>query len=73
MRRRERWPTREERKRVREEIAAAGGVSAWIRASKRSPEEVRLRQARMNALAAKCGLARPYPEIDDCPCQECDP
>lgn len=65
MRRRARWPTREERNRMREEIAEAGGVSAWIRAGRPSPAEERTRKARLNALAAKCGMARPYPEIDE--------
>ena len=73
--RRDRWPTREERERMREEIAAAGGVSAWIRSGKPNPEEERARRARINALAVKCGMARPYPEINDneCACPECDP
>lgn len=59
-----RWPTRKERDRIRDEIAAAGGVSAWIRAGKPDPNEERARKARMNALAVKCGMARPYPEIE---------
>lgn len=73
MRRRERWPTREERKRTRDEIAEAGGVSAWIRAGRPSPEEDRARKTRMNVLADKCGMARPYPEIDERAPRECDP
>jgi hypothetical protein len=59
-----RWPTRKERDRMRDEISAAGGVSAWIRASKADPIEERARKARMNALAVKCGMARPYPEVE---------
>lgn len=58
-----RWPTRKERDRMRDEVAAAGGVSAWIRSGKADPKEERARQARMNALAIKCGMAKPYPEI----------
>jgi hypothetical protein len=65
MRRVERWPTREERERMRAQIAAAGGVSAWIRSAKPDPEQVRVQQRRMNALADKCGMARPYPEVDE--------
>ncbi len=59
-----RWPTRKERDRMRDEIGAAGGVSAWIRAGKADPKEERARKARMNALAIKCGMARPHPEIE---------
>ena len=59
-----RWPTRKERDRMRDEISAAGGVSAWIRAGKTDPIEERTRKARMNALAIKCGMSRPYPEIE---------
>jgi hypothetical protein len=59
-----RWPTRKERDRMQDEISAAGGVSAWIRANKPNPNEERARKARMNALAIKCGMARPYPEIE---------
>ena len=58
-----RWPTRKERDRMRDEIAAAGGVSAWIRSRKPNAEEERTRKARMNALAMKCGMNPPYPEI----------
>lgn len=50
---------------MRDEIAAAGGVSAWMRAGKPNPAEERARKARMNALAVKCGMARPYPEIEE--------
>lgn len=64
MRRRERWLTREEHARIRESIADAGGADAWIRASKPTPEDVRRRHARLNALAIKCGLAPPYPRTD---------
>jgi hypothetical protein len=60
-----RWRTREERGHMRDDIAAAGGVSVWIRAGKPSSDEERARKARMNALADKCRMARPYPEIDD--------
>lgn len=70
MRRAERWPTREERERMREQIAAAGGVSAWIRSAKRDQEQVLMQQRRMNALAAGCGMARPYPEVDEPDAQE---
>lgn len=73
MRRRERWPTREECNRMCEEIAEAGGASAWIRAGRPSPTEERTRKARMNALAAKCGMARPYPEIDESARSEGEP
>ncbi|HCK84268.1 MAG TPA: hypothetical protein DHW63_07045 [Hyphomonadaceae bacterium] len=73
MRRRERWPTREERHRMREAVAEAGGVSAWIRAGRPSAELERTRKARMNALAVKCGMARPYPEIDEHACSEGKP
>ncbi len=65
--RRERWPTREERERIRERIAEAGGVRAWLRAGKPDPEEVRARKRRLNALAVKCGMNPPYPEVDDEP------
>lgn len=59
----DRWPTRKQRDRQRDEIAAAGGISAWIRAGKPSPEDERARQRRMNALAIKCGMAPPYPDV----------
>jgi len=59
-----RWPTRKERDRMRDEISAAGGMSAWIRAGKSDPEEDRARKTRMNALAVKYGMARSYPEIE---------
>lgn len=62
--RRERWPTREERQRLREQIAEAGGAVAWIRASKPSAEDVHRRLARLNALAEKCGMPPPYPSLD---------
>jgi hypothetical protein len=62
---RDRWPTREERQRIRERIAEAGSVRAWLRAAEPNPEEVRARKARLNALADKCGMARPYPEVDE--------
>jgi hypothetical protein len=62
-----RWPTRKERDRMRDEISAAGSISAWIRAGTPNPTEERARKARMNALAVKCGMARPYPEIEDEP------
>ncbi len=64
--RRERWPTREEREGMREDIAEAGGVSAWIRAgsSKKAQAAQRARMAAMNALAERLGQARPYPELD---------
>jgi hypothetical protein len=64
---RDRWPTREERQRIRERIAEAGSVRAWLLAGKPNPEEVRARKRRLNALAEKCGTARPYPEVDDEP------
>lgn len=64
---RERWPTREERERIRERIAEAGSVRAWLLAGKPNPEEVRARKAKLNALADKCGMARPYPEVDEPP------
>lgn len=60
-----RWPTRKERDRMRDEIAARGGISAWIRWGKPSAEEERARKARMNALALKCGMNPPYPEINN--------
>jgi len=64
--RRERWQTRQDRERMREEIAEASGVSAWIRAgaSKMGRAEQRARMAAMNALAERLGHARPYPELD---------
>ena len=64
--RRERWLTREERERMGEEIAEAGGVSTWIRAgaSDKARAEQRARMAAMNALAERLGHARPYPELD---------
>lgn len=65
--RRERWPTREERERIRERIAEAGSVRALLLAGKPNPEEVRARKAKLNALADKCGMARPYPEVDEPP------
>ena len=61
---RERWMTREERDAMRDAIAQAGGVCAWLRAAKPDPAEVKARHARLNALAVKCGLNPPYPEID---------
>jgi hypothetical protein len=65
--RRERWLTREERERMGEEIAEAGGVSAWIRAgaSDKARAEQRARMAAMNALAERLGHARPYPDLDN--------
>lgn len=65
--RRARWATREERDRVREEMAEAGGVSAWIRtgSSEQARAEQRRRMSVMNALAERLGHARPYPELDD--------
>lgn len=66
MPRHDRWLTRKERERRREEIAAAGGVTAWIRSSKPSPEEERARRRRINALAISCGLSPPYPDEVDC-------
>lgn len=65
--RRERSPTREERERIRERIAEAGNVRAWLLAGKPDPDEVRARKQRLNALAEKCGMVRPYPEADDEP------
>lgn len=65
--RRGRWPTREERERIRERIAEAGSVRAWLRAAKPNPDEVRARKQRLNALAVKCGMNPPYPEVDDGP------
>jgi len=65
--RRERWPTREERGRIRGRIAEAGSVRAWLLADKPNPEEVRARKLKLNALADKCGMARPYPETDEPP------
>ena len=64
--RRERWPTRQERTRTREEIAEAGGVSAWIRAgsSEKALVEQRARLLAMNALARRLGHAVPYPELE---------
>jgi hypothetical protein len=64
---RERWPTREERERIRERIAEAGSVRAWLLAGKPDPHEVRARKQRLNALADKFGMARPYAEVDDEP------
>lgn len=62
---RARWPTREERVRIRERITEAGSVRAWLRAGKPDPNNVRVRKQRLNALAEKCGMARPYAEVDD--------
>ena len=62
---RARWPTREERVRIRECIAEAGSVRAWLLAGKPNADELRARKQRLNALAEKCGMARPYPEVDD--------
>ena len=64
---RDRWPTRVEHERIRERIAEAGSVRAWLLAGKPDPDEVRARKQRLNALAGKCGMARPYPEVDDEP------
>jgi hypothetical protein len=65
--RRERWPTRKERERMREEMAEAGSVSAWIRASasKTAQAEQRTRMLAMNALAKRLGHAIPYPELEE--------
>lgn len=65
--RRERWPTREERERIRERIAEAGSVRAWLKAAKPNPDEVRARKTKLNALAEKCGMARPYPDVENEP------
>lgn len=65
--RRERWPTREERDGIRERIAEAGRVRAWLHMGKPRADEVLARKAKLNALAEKCGMCRPYPEIDDAP------
>jgi hypothetical protein len=67
--RRERWPTREERERIRERIAEAGSVRAWLLAGRPNPDEVRARKAKLNALADKCGMARLYPEGDEPPAE----
>ena len=65
--RRNRWPTREERERIRERIAEAGSVRAWLKAARPNPDEVRARKAKLNALAEKCGMARPYPDVENEP------
>ena len=65
--RRKRWPTREERERIRERIAEAGSVRAWLKAARPNPDEVRARKAKLNTLAEKCGMARPYPDVEDEP------
>lgn len=62
---RARWPTREERLGICERIAEAGDVRAWLRSGKPNPNEVRVRKHRPNALAEKCDVVRPYPEVDD--------
>ena len=67
MRRHQRWPTRKERGRLRDQIAAAGSVGAWIRSGKPKHTTERTRKARLNALAEKCGLEPPYPDIDTKP------
>lgn len=64
---RERGPTREERARIRERIAAADSVRAWLLAGKPNPHEVRARKAKLNALADKYGMARSYSEVDGPP------
>ncbi len=55
---------REERVRNREHVAEAGDVRSWLRSGKPSPHEVRVRNHRLNALAGKCGVVRPYPKVD---------
>lgn len=68
MRRREAWATRKRRETMREEIASAGGVSAWIRAARAPITDVeRARHAAANAVADKFGFPRPYPHLDDMP------
>lgn len=67
MRRYQRWPTREERDRTHDEIAAAGCASTWIRSGKPAPFEEAARKARLNMLAEEHGLSRPYPEVGPAP------
>ncbi len=67
MRRYQRWPTRKQRNLTRDEIAAAGCVSDWIRSGKPAPLEEAARKARLNKLADEHGLTRPYPEVRPAP------
>lgn len=68
--RRERWLTRQERQRIRKRLAEASSVRAWLRAGKPRPDEARARKVKLNTFAEKCGMARPYPEVDDQPERE---
>lgn len=68
--------SRQERDAMREAIAEAGGVSAWIRAARKKKPltaEERARHAAANAVADKFGFARPYPDLEDYPAFDADP
>jgi hypothetical protein len=65
--RRDRWMTAKERDAMREGIAKAGSVGAWIReaASADARAAQRERMRRMNALAKRIGHAVPYPALEE--------
>jgi hypothetical protein len=64
--RRDRWMTRQEHDRMREEIAEAGSTGAWIRqsANDEAKRKQRTKMRALNALARKFGFNPPYPELD---------
>lgn len=66
----DKWLTLKERWRIRARIAEARSMTAWLRAGRSHPELVRVRKARLNVLAEKCGMSRPYPDLDDAPRDE---
>ncbi len=61
-----RWPNRQEVRARREEIRAAGGTLAWIRAGSRAElDDAELaRRRKINGIAVNCGLAPPYKDLD---------
>lgn len=72
----DRWPTREERARMREEITKAGGILKWLKRANERPsltDEERARHAAANAVADEHGQPRPYPDLDLFPRKESQP
>jgi hypothetical protein len=63
----DRWPTREERAQIREEIERAGGAVNALRLIARKPltDEQRARHASANAVADAYGYPRPYPYLEE--------
>ncbi len=73
---RQRWMTGKERDAMRDGIANAGSVRAWIREGlKKKPITAakRARHRAANAVVDKFGFPRPYPDLDDYPRAEREP